>query len=284
MQIESIPVRKSTYAEIAARSRQLREVLAERNVRFHRDSALGKLLRDAESLAKEWDEGNRAQEFRRLVNAAHANRIAEAILAVRDDADAQQCLSRIAGNDMNLSGRAPSQGKDHLWELDLLYALRRHGFSVKLVDPPDIVIDLCVSPFPVACKKIYSEKGVEAQLRKGVKQLAQHGGRGLVALNIDDLVPDDTILRTRDRREASDFLNKFNEDFVERNRLTLQRFVKERRCDGILISTSVLADLENSKPRFNLVTESMLWTLDSAPPETVTRIAELRKGLLSSLI
>lgn len=126
MQIESIPVRKSTYAEIAARSRQLREVLAERNVRFHRDSALGKLLRDAESLAKEWDEGNRAQEFRRLVNAAHANRIAEAILAVRDDADAQQCLSRIAGNDMNLSGRAPSQGKDHLWELDLLYALRRH--------------------------------------------------------------------------------------------------------------------------------------------------------------
>lgn len=284
MRIESIPVRKSTYAEIAVRSRQLRAVLAERNVRFHRDSALGRLLRDAESLAREWDEGNRTQEFRRLVNAAHANRIAETILAVRDDADAQQCLSRIAGNDMNLSGRARSQGKDHLWELDLLYALRRLGFSAKLVDPPDIVIDLCISPFPVACKKIYSEKGVEAQLRKGVKQLAQHGRGGLVALNIDDLVPDDTILRRRDRREASDFLNKFNEDFVERHRVTLQRFVKDRRCDGILVSTSVLADLENSKPRFNLVTESMLWTLDSVPPETVARIAELRKALLSSSI
>jgi hypothetical protein len=259
-------------------------VLAERNVRFHRDSALGRLLRDAESLAREWDEGNRTQEFRRLVNAAHANRIAETILAVRDDADAQQCLSRIAGNDMNLSGRARSQGKDHLWELDLLYALRRLGFSAKLVDPPDIVIDLCISPFPVACKKIYSEKGVEAQLRKGVKQLAQHGRGGLVALNIDDLVPDDTILQSWGQREASDFLNKFNEAFVERHRLTLQRFVKDRRCDGILISTSVLADLENSKPRFNQVTESMVWTLDSVPPETVARIAELKKGFLSSLI
>lgn len=281
---ESIPVRKSTYSEISERSRQLRQVLAERNVRFHRDSALGKLLRDAESLAREWEEGNRDQEFRRLVNAAHANRIAEAILAVRDDPDAQQCLARIAGNDVNLSGRAPSQGKDHLWEIDLLHALRRHGFTGKLVDPPDIVVDLSGSPFPVACKKIYSEKGVEAQMRKGVKQLVGQGGGGLVALNIDDLVPDDTILSSWDRRAASDFLNKFNYDFVERHRLTLQRFVKDGRCDGILVSTSVLADLENSKPRFNLVTETMLWTLDSAGSSTKARFAELRKKLPSNSI
>lgn len=50
---ESIPITKSTYSEISERVGQLREVLARRNVRFHRDSALGKLLREAESLAKE---------------------------------------------------------------------------------------------------------------------------------------------------------------------------------------------------------------------------------------
>lgn len=283
MQTETIPVRISTYSEIATRTMQLREVLAERNIRFHRDSALGKLLRDAETLAKEWDEGQ-TQEFRRLVNAAHANRIAEAILAVRDDANAQECLSRIAGNDVNLSGRARSQGKDHLWELDLLYALRRRGIPAKLADPPDIVIDLSDSSFPIACKKVYSENGIEAQLRKGVKQLAEHGHGGLVALNIDDLVPDDTILQSRDQREASDFLHRINQAFVERHRITLQRFVKDRRCDGILVSTAVLADLENSKPRFNLVTETMLWTLDSVSPETAGRFAELRERLASKSI
>lgn len=281
---ESIPVTKTTYLEICERSLQLREVLAGRNVRFHRDSALGKLLRDAETLAREWEEGNREQNFRRLVNAVHANRIAEAILAVRDDPNAQQCLARIAGNDVNLSGRTPSQGKDHLWELDLLHTLRRHGLTGKLIDPPDIMVDLAASPLPIACKKIYSEKGIEAQMRKGVKQLVGQGCGGLVALNIDDLVPDDTLLRSSDRHEASNFLNKFNHDFVERHRLTLQRFVEDGRCDGIFLSTSVLADLENSKPRFNLVTENMLWTLDSLDPQTQDRFAELRKKLLSSSI
>lgn len=284
MENESVPVRRSTYSEIATRSQQLREVLADRKVRFHRDSTLGKLLRDAEALSREWDEGNQTQPFRRLVNAAHANRIAEAILAVRNDDDAQQCLSRIAGNDVNLSGRTQSQGKDHLWELDLLFTFRCHGFEGKLVDPPDIVIDLLGSPFPIACKKIYSEKGVEAQLRKGVKQLARHGTGGLVALNIDDLVPDDTILRSRDRREASEFLHVFNESFVERHRIVLQRFVKDGRCEGILVSTAVLADLQNSKPQFNLITESMLWTLDSLSADTAVRFAELRKRLPSSRI
>jgi len=281
---ESIPVVKSTYSEIFERSQQLREVLADRNVRFHRDSALGRLLRDAETLARQWEAGNREQEFRLLVNAAHANRIAEAILAVRNDPAAQVCLTRIAGNDVNLSNRTQSQGKDHLWELDLFHALRRHGFTGKLVDPPDIVLDLSGSPFPIACKKIYSERGVEAQMRKGVKQLVGQGRGGLVALNIDDLVPDDTILRSPDRCGASNFLAKFNYDFIERHRRILQRFVKDGRCDGIFFSTSVLADLENSKPRFNLVTESTLWTLDGVDSETQVRIAELRKKLPSSLI
>jgi hypothetical protein len=278
---ESIPITKSTYSEISERSSELREVLAQRGVRFHRDSTLGKVLRDAESLAREWEAGNRELEFRLLVNAAHANRISEAVLSVRDDRDAQQCLVRIAGNDMNLSGRAQSQGKDHLWELDLFYALRRHGFSGRLVDPPDIVVELLGSPYPIACKKIYSEKGVQAQMRKGVKQLINQGEGGLVALNIDDLVPDDTILRSADRRDASNFLAKFNHDFVERHRLTLQSFVKGGRCDGIFVSTSVLADLKNSKPRFNLVTENQLWTLDCIDFKAQARVAELRKKLPS---
>lgn len=213
------------------------------------------------------------------MNAVHANRIAEAILSVRDDSDAQQCLARISGSDMNLSGRTKSQGKDHLWELDLIYALRRHGLSAKLVDPPDIVVDLAGAPLPIACKKVYSEKGVEAQLRKGTDQLKGKGKGGLVALNIDDLVPDDSILGSAGRAEASDFLAKFNAGFVERHRGTFQRFVKGGRCDGVLISTAVLADLVNSKPRFNLITETTIWTLDSAEPQVKARFAELRKRL-----
>ena len=101
---------------------------------------------------------------------------------------------------------------------------------------------------------------MQAQMRKGVDQLKGQGGAGLVALNIDDLVPNDTILASASRAEASDFLAKFNNDFVERHRLRLQRFVTEGRCDGVLVSTAILADLLNSKARFNLSTETRPWT------------------------
>lgn len=267
-----------TYADISARSAELRVILAERRVRFHRDSALGKLLRDAERLAKDWEDGRRDQGIRQLVNSAHANRIAEAILEVRSDPDAQQCLLRIAGNDVDLSRRGQSQGKDHLWELDLLLTLRRRGMACELVDPPDIVATLAGASFPIACKKVYSEKGVEAQMRRGVKQLEGQAG-GLVAFNIDDLVPDDHLLTGRSQEAVSNFLFDFNQAFIERHRFMLQRYVLAGRCDGILVSTSVVADIETLAPRFNLVSESTLWTVEGAGDGARARFAELRNIL-----
>ena len=127
----------------------------------------------------------------------------------------------IAGNDVNLSGRTRSQGKDHLWELDLLFSLRQRGLSCQLADPPDIVVAMADGTFPIACKKVYSEKGVEAQMRRGVKQLTGHGAGGLVAFNIDDLVPDDHLLKGKSEGAVFNFLFDFNKAFFERHRFMM---------------------------------------------------------------
>ena len=89
----------------------------------------------------------------RLMAAAHANRIAEAILAVRDEPDAQECLRRMADKDMDLSSRSPSSGKDALWELNLLSYLRRKKLQVNLREP-DLVVRLGDIDYPVACKNM----------------------------------------------------------------------------------------------------------------------------------
>ncbi|WP_205929461.1 hypothetical protein [Rhizobium leguminosarum] len=42
---------------------------------------------------------------------------------------------------------------------------------------PDIVVDFGMGDYPIACKKIWSERNVESQVRKGTKQLAPFGKR-----------------------------------------------------------------------------------------------------------
>lgn len=278
---EDKPDQTWTYAEVAGKAQRARDLLVELGIRMHRDSALAKLLREAESLDREWAIGQDAGGMRRLVNAAHTNRIADAMQEARSDLGALECIKRMAGNSMDLSRREPSQGKDALWELDLASFLKRRGIEVSHVDPPDLLAEFSFGAYPVACKKIYSERGVEGQVRKGAKQLKRHGSSGLVAINIDDLVPDDALLRSASQANASDFLARFNHDFIDRHQTRLQRFIVDKRCDGILVSTTVLTDIVQSSPRFNTHTQVTLWTLSSMDEEQLRRIGQARASLES---
>ncbi|MFM0327712.1 hypothetical protein [Caballeronia glebae] len=270
--------RKSTYADVAARVQDCKAYLTDQRIVVHRDSALNMLFRDAESLARDWANGVAEGDIRRLINTAHANRIAEAILLLRDEAEIQEVLRRIARNNVDLSKRPPSQGKDALWELNLLALLRRLGVQAKLLDPPDIVANFEFGKYPIACKKIYSERGVEAQMRKGAKQLAPYQGGGLVALNIDDLIPEDVLLRSESAATAGAFLDRLNMSFIERHQIVLQRFVLEGKCDGVLVSTTALSDITNGdRTRFNTFTQSTLWTVNEADPRAIARINAVRE-------
>lgn len=267
-----------SYRQVAERSEAVRQELERRKIRLHRDSALGILLREAGALAKEWDEGSTTGDIRRLMSAAHANRVAGAVLTIATQPEAEECLRRMAGNDMNLSQRAPSRGKDALWELDLLSFLRRRGLQAVLREP-DIVANFGVGDYPIACKKVYSEKGVEAQMRKGVQQLARFEGAGVVAFNIDDLVPADALMNSKTVQDASDFLAGLNKDFVDRHQRRLQRFVTEQRCDGILVAMTVLTDIAEGDSRFNNHLQVMLWTLEQASPSSRERVERLRLAI-----
>lgn len=268
-----------TYDEVAERARETRDFFQGKGIRIHRDSALGVLLREADALAHEWRAGTNDGGIDRLIAAAHANRIADAIDAIRSDTNVDECLRRIAGNSVNLSDRSPSQGKDALWEIELLARLRHHGVTANLLDPPDIVIDLDGVMYSVACKKIYSERGAEAQMSKGVKQVATSGQPGIIALNIDDLVPAGTLLTAKGLDEAKDFMHGFNVDFISRQQPRIQRYIADGRCDGILVSTSIPSGIETVRPSFNNHNHTTLWTLNEARLDARHRIYSLSEKL-----
>lgn len=272
-------VSRSSYLEISDRADQVRAIFESQGVRLHRDSSLGKILRAANQLSASWAKGERSGSIHDILAAAHANRVAEAIIAAAGEPGALESLRRIAGNPMDLMGRTLSQGKDHLWELELCAVLRRRGVSAELRDPPDIVAEVADFEMPIACKKVYSKKGVEAQVRKGVKQIEAHGAGGLVGLNIDDLLPADSILKQRDHALASTWLGAFAAEFIERNRLALQRPIAQGRCDGMLVSATCVCDLDEGAPRFTTVTDTTLWSLQTLKPEARARFEALRQAL-----
>jgi len=254
---ESIPIVTSSYQLVSQRIQQVRDLFVARRVKFHRDSALAKMFRTADKLVKAVSEGNRTAPIKDVLAIAHANSIAEAILEVQFDAQAQLCLKRIAGDDMDLSQRNQSMGKDYFWELACLQLLRKHHFAATL-NEPDIVMDLDGLSYPVACKKIYSENGVGAQLKKGCEQLKKHGFGGLIAVNIDDLLPANFWLSNQNHEEAFRSLSDFNQQFIENHRAALRRYVAPGRADGVLVVTSGLAT-KGTPTSQTMTTISNIW-------------------------
>lgn len=258
-----------SYEEIAAKAQLVRDILQKRNVRLGNGSALSQLLKQADFLNCEWA-AQRVPDIRVLSEAAHVNRLADAIIYLPDEPGIQEALRRMARSVMQPDDRSNSQGKDALWEVELLAALRKNGLSGTATEP-DIVVNFGKGDYPIACKKIWSENSVEKRVSRGAKQLEPFDNGGIIALNLDDLTPAGHVVAQADRMAAEQFLNEFNMAFVNRHRNVLQQAIMDGKCDGFIISTTAAAVLSEEKTAFNLVTQMSLWHLKEATPDALER-------------
>ncbi len=159
--------------------------------------------------------------------------------------------------------------------------LRMRNVPARFTDPPDLEILLPgnLGEYGIACKKVYSEESVGKQLAKGLKQIEPYRGAGLVAFNLDDLTPGQSILAAATKRKASERLDALNRAFIERHRLRFQKAVIDGKCDGIWVSSCVHADIAGLSPRFNRITENTLWTVREAGLGPKIRLNEIRQWL-----
>ena len=272
-----------TYDEVADRVRKSREILRDLGIKAHRDSVLNLLFRAAEKFADDWRANRGSVGLVDLISAGNANRLADTIIEMKDDLTATGLLKKLSGSGVNFSSRVLSKGKDAFWELELAMILRRRGLDVALIDPPDLVVNFEFGEYAIACKKVYSEKNVEKQVSKGASQVVKSGMHGLVALNIDDLVPEHSILKGENGLDALELMAGFNLAFIERHRMHLQRFVHDGRLDAILVSVSCPLDVVNSDPRYNNGMQVSVWTLNDLNPGARFRL-EFVKGHFADMM
>lgn len=273
----------TTYEQVVDKASRVKALLESRNIRLNSASVLGQLMKKAEALSSEWQLGERQPGWQdRLFAALHVNRICSAVLGVGDDPGAQEALKRVASNDMNLPMHDQSQGKDAFFEVELADYLLRHGMKAVLAEP-DILIKLDSGDYPIACKKINSVANLEGQLRKGARQLRPFNGEGLIALNVDLLVPENSILVKDTSAQANAQLIALIDKFRESNRLILQKPVAAKECDGILFVITSLTHVEQMRPQVSYYTQTDFWTLKGVNPEGQRRAFAFAEALAEAM-
>lgn len=250
-----------TYSDVAESVLVAKSVLSSLEIVVGQSSVLHKIFQDAIKVAALWEERKEKLDFKMALNLLYADIINSAIINLKDDPGVRNPLIHIAKSDMARGSRSLSRGKDALWELALADSMRKAAITSRLIDPPDIIADMSFGSYSIACKKVYSDKNVDTQLKKGVRQVIESGGNGIVAFNLDDLTPADTILSQADAEASLRRLSRFNDEFIERHRWALQGAVKAKKIDGVLVSTSVPADIHTDARRLNNVTQYTFWTL-----------------------
>lgn len=271
---------KRDYQEVKDRALQIRELFRRQSITFHATSAIEELLKDAEALEGNFIAGKSgASEFQILLNAAHLDRMVDALLLLEGDSNCRAYLNKLTSASLNFLGRTPSHAKDIFWEIELWAILKRNDPNVRLVDPPDIIIDTDDGPLAIACKKIYSRKNVARQLSSAVKQLKLFGGIGIAAINIDDLVPGDSLLRSRTSAEMLKFIDAENIRFLSSFERPIRSYFENGRLSAVAICTSLLAEVTNDGTRFNNAKQMTIWAWPGVPAVVANRVKYFAKTM-----
>ncbi len=263
----------STYAHIKGRAIELLERFRSAGLDVRRSGSIQNLVRLASELSDAWlCNGLRAITFGHILAMLQVDRIATAAIVI-PRARETALLKDLLNGSLDLLKREQSKAKDTLWELELLRILTDHGISADLREP-DILFSLSGPTLGVACKKIYSEANVSKVVSKAVSQIERDTEFGIVALNIDDLLPADVLLMVDTREEMVKSLVDFIQAFMARHERHFQRYLRPGRAMAVLTSCSSIACLSEVKAGFVNARQSVAWTIPGMAPESKRQLDE----------
>lgn len=263
---------------------RVEDELAARGLKCHTGSALGSLFAMVRRLANNTKPMKDSRWRTTFLRANEAVRIAYAVEAALKDPGAQEAIHRVTDTDMNLATRQMSMGKDALWELDLYRRLQLGGASVRF-EEPDLVVSLGegVGDYAIACKKVYSQDNVANSFKKGCEQLAEHKKPGIVAFNLDDLAPENTVWTASTKSALKQSLDEMNRKFIYANQVHFRSALERGDCDGVLVCTSVISDVLDMTPRINMTRSTAVWNSGTGQ-ESQLRFGLFRHGCLDNAI
>lgn len=201
-----------------------------------------------------------------ILASLQLRRVIDAVDTITDDPSRARLMSELLDGTLDLLARAQSKAKDTLWEIELLRILRTNGISSEFGEP-DLLLTTSADPVGVACKKLYSAANFSKVLSRAVSQIQRSLNLGIVAVNLDDLTPANSILQASTPEVATKMLDKKIYGFMAEHERYLRKYIEPGRAIAVIVSCAVVADLNQNNPRFCNVRQTIAWHIPSISPK-----------------
>lgn len=249
----------SSHHKILERALALDALFEKHGLSLTKSPTLMRLFQQTQTTAKPIDGASGAGiTYEDLFGAAQMERIASAALILEEDQRPYPHLVALLNGSLNLLRREQSKAKDTLWELELLRMLRNIGIDSSLGEP-DIIVEFDGARIGIACKKFYSEANVAKVLSQAISQIERAYDFGIVAVNLDDLLPEDHLVDAPTFEGVSAILEGRLMNFMQKHERHLRRYLEPGRAMTALVSCAALADVRAEKPRFQNARQSVAW-------------------------
>lgn len=261
-----------TYLQIKEKAKAIERLYTDNEVPLLPGCDLVNLVADAIRLSDAWLMGDLATANAQLLfRVSSIDRIADAVLPLATVPDRKKYLTALTSGSLDLMQREQSMAKDILWELELWSTLNWRGMATSLHEP-DLVVHFEDTTVGIACKKLYSDKNVAKVLSEGVQQIEATHEFGILAVNLDDLVPGGKILRAPTQEAMGEIIQQRNAEFLTKHQRYFRRYLEPGRVISAIVSTSLLADLSPNKPAFNVASQATIWTIPGLSPEKAKQL------------
>jgi hypothetical protein len=261
--ISDISIRsKTNHLETKACAKQIEDIYEKANIQISNNSGLGELIKTAKDLSDNWLPGNKNNlGYHMFFLSMHLARIAESLLLLNNEKNKDRYLRELLSGSLNFFKRGTSHAKDIFWEIEAWAKIKKRLDSVYLQEPPDIVVDYDDSQIGISCKKLYTENHVQNVLSQAVQQIEKGFEFGIVAVNIDDLLPADVVLKMGSSDAVIERLNQINTSFINRHVRHFSKYFSASRIISAIVSTSIIADVPSEKPRFSNTYQWTVWAV-----------------------
>lgn len=270
--------RTNTFEVVAQSAGRLRELYAQAGLNLTKSPSLLTLLNDTEALAAATPED---RSFNQLLSALQIQRISEAILPLAGNSQIREKLIETLDGEINLLSRQRSKAKDTLWELELHRVLSDCGIETRFAEP-DLIVLLAGSDAGVACKKLYSEANVEKVLSQAIGQVERNCTSGIVALDIEGLLPENAILQVPNVHGMAARLNAHNDAFMQRHERHLRKYLEPGRAISVVVSCAAIVDILDRTPRFFAARQTTMWNIPNQSSTQSSQVDAILRALLSS--
>jgi hypothetical protein len=266
-----------TYLQIKEQAQKVIAIYGDADIELPPSSSLASLVGNAISTSDLWLMGKHSQISHRMLFAAvQMNRIAGGVLGLRGVENRAKYLRHLTDGDLSPFERGRSLSKDILWELELCAMLKDRSMNAVLEEPPDIVVSIDDLKVGIACKKLYSTRNVEKVLSEGVAQIESAFEFGMIALNLDELLPSNALPSAPTRAALSEWLTNTNLAFLRAHERHFRKYLSTGRVLGALVSTGGLADAAQENPRLLTARQFTTWVIPGLSDEKMQLIHRFR--------